>query len=278
MEKNKKKLFKSIGICLLLFLPFVGLSILSEAMPNDILEEIVSLAGRLISSISILAYIKKAYNIKIGIKRENLVKGMFRYGLLIFITFVFNVIATFVAPEVSFIKALPILQFYLVVNMAIGLFEETLCRGFLFNVFRGYFGESKKGICLATFISAFIFGSLHFFNLNGSNTVAVITQVAYATFFGALFAVVYYRSGNLLSCILLHGLVDFSTKIWPSFLADRDSYFAASETEDFSMSTVLLVAAITLPLLISALVQLHNAFKDKKGPELITKEARGYNV
>jgi membrane protease YdiL (CAAX protease family) len=278
MEKNKKKLFISIGICMLLMLPFVISGIISDHVGNEIVEEAVKLAGRVLSAAGVLFYIKKAYKIEIGIKKENLVKGMFRYGILIFCTVIFNIVCEYQRPEISFLKAAPALLFYLVTNMGIGLMEETVCRGFLFNIFRGYWGESKKGIYLATFVSAFIFGAIHFFNLNGHNTVATLTQVAYATFFGALFAVVYYRSGNLLSCIILHGLVDFSAHVWPCFLEDRAGYFEQQDVTDYPLSMVLLIAAITLPLIISALVQLHNEFKYKKDPALITKESSAFKV
>ncbi len=261
--KNKKQLIKSLFVCVLCLIPFFAVGMYVNTIENDILASSIKTVARIIACTVILLYVKKEYKINLGIKKENLGIGILWYGIVVYIFVCVMPLLSSEEPEISLLEALPALLFYFVVYMIVGMFEEVLCRGFLFNVFKAYWGDNKKGIYLAAWLSALLFGSLHLFNLNGSNTIATITQVLYATFFGMLFAAVYYRSGNLLSCIILHGLVDFVGIFWTCFAEDRAARIAAEKTTDINVESSIIILIMTVPFLISALVQLHKVFKNR---------------
>lgn len=261
--KNKKNLIKSLLFCILWLVPFIVIGTLAEKVENDILQDTIKLISRIVASAGIFIYVKKLYGIGPDLRKNNLVKGIFWYGSVIFLFTCLMFVLNYKTPEIAFIKAMPLLIFYLIANLAVGLFEEALCRGLLFNTFKEYWGDNKKGVYLGALISSLLFGSLHLFNLNGYNTVSTITQVIYATFFGMLFATVYYRSGNLLSCVILHGLVDYASSFWKCFLADRAAQTAIEEVTDSTISEALIVLAITSLFVISSLIQLKKEFKTR---------------
>lgn len=264
MEKKKRWLFLSIFVAALGLVPLTLTSIITRGMTDDIVIGIWDTAARVTAAIAIIVYIKKVYKIRIGIRRENLIKGVFWHGLIILLFGAGVFVLNHKTPEKTFVEVLPILLFYAAVNVCIGLFEEVLCRGLLFNAFKAFWGDNKKGIYLSALISSFLFGAIHIGNLNGSNTITTITQVIYATFFGMIFAVIYYRTGNLLSCILLHGFVDYVDVFWRCFLNDRMDDQMIEETTDSTIGEALVILFLTSIFLISALVQLRMEFKDKE--------------
>lgn len=269
MEHNKKKLFQCLGLSLLVV--FIGLAsgMILSATPlgntlnnSDIAAQTVNTLSRVLMSVFLIFIVKKLYGLKIGFQKENLGKGIFIYGILIVFVTVFQVVSNYQTPDLTLGKAMPIILLYLLFNLAIGLFEEVLCRGVLFNAFRKYYGESRKGIYLATFISSFVFGSLHLINLIGNSgiIVATIAQVIYATLFGVLFCVIYYRSGNLLSCIILHGVFDLTDVFWKCFSNNRMQLIEISNSTDLSFVEAGIIILICSSFLISALVQLRKEF------------------
>lgn len=267
MEKKKRWLFLSILVAVLGLVPLAVASGLTKGMTNDIPEECIKFAARVLGGVLLILYIKKVYKIRIGIRKENLIKGVFWYGLTI-VLFVAGMLvlnrSDYGTPDRSLVEVLPLMAFYAVTNLGIGLLEESVCRCVLFNSFKAFFGDNKKGVYLAAFLSSLLFGAIHLGNLNGSNTISTITQVIYATFFGMLFAVIYYRSGNLLSCIILHGLVDFADCFWRLFFKNRGELKMIESTTDSSIGDAVVTLAITSVFLIAALVQLHMEFRNTK--------------
>lgn len=267
MEKKKRWLFLSILVAALGLVPLAVASGLTKGMTNDIPEECIKFAARVIGGVLLILYIKKVYKIRIGIRKENLIKGVFWYGLTI-VLFVAGMLvlnrSDYGTPDRSLVEVLPLMAFYAVTNLGIGLLEESVCRCVLFNSFKEFLGNNKKGVYLATFLSSLLFGAIHLGNLNGSNTISTITQVIYATFFGMLFAVIYYRSGNLLSCIILHGLVDFADCFWRLFFKNRGELKMIESTTDSSIGDAVVTLALTSVFLIAALVQLHMEFRNTK--------------
>lgn len=267
MEKKKRWLFLSILVAVLGLVPLAVASGLTKGMTNDIPEECIKFAARVLGGVLLILYIKKVYKIRIGIRKENLIKGVFWYGLTI-VLFVAGMLvlnrSDYGTPDRSLVEVLPLMAFYAVTNLGIGLLEESVCRCVLFNSFKAFFGDNKKGVYLAAFLSSLLFGAIHLGNLNGSNTISTITQVIYATFFGMLFAVIYYRSGNLLSCIILHGLVDFADCFWRLFFKNRGELKMIESTTDSSIGDAVVTLALTSVFLIAALVQLHMEFRNTK--------------
>ncbi len=96
----------------------------------------------------------------------------------------------------------------------IGVVEEFLCRGWLFNEFLERFSDTKKGVILSVVLSSLIFGFIHFFNMAGGQGVAeTIVQVLNATVGGIFLTLVYYKTKNIWTVITLHAIWDYTLMV-----------------------------------------------------------------
>ena len=273
MNKKMLKLLAVIGAFLLNMLLVVvvrKLVVPEEWENNFILQRVVLIVQEIvITSVFVLLSVK-AFKIKIDIGREKLFKGIFWYGLVLCIAVIVNIITGYTAPEKNIAAALPYLLLSFVAMMCVGVAEEVMCRGFLFGACREYFGENKKGIYLSVIISALIFGGTHLLNLlfTPDLVIATITQVIYASEVGIIFAVIYYRSENLLPCIILHGLFDFASDFWSCFAKNPNDALNTSNTTDIDIASALGLIAMCLPFVISGLWQLRTVFKNKPSEEV----------
>lgn len=138
-------------------------------------------------------------------KHEKLTKGLF-YGSYFLIG----------ASVFIFVYRAGLKEGLAVLNIAIGCFlvgvsEELLCRGWLLNEFLEKFGNTKKGVWYSIIISGGIFGILHLGNvLTGQTWSTTIVQALTAMAAGVFFGIIYYKTKNIWSVILLHALWDFS--------------------------------------------------------------------
>ncbi|MGM9877903.1 MAG: lysostaphin resistance A-like protein [Bacilli bacterium] len=142
-------------------------------------------------------------------KKESLKTGLF-YGLFyligsVFFTIIFGVLGG------AFKSGLSLINISLGC-LLIGICEEFLCRGWLLNEFLERYGDTKKGIWYSIIISGLIFGLMHFGNIftTGQAVSATITQVFGAIGTGIMFGLIYYKTKNIWSVIILHGFWDFS--------------------------------------------------------------------
>jgi len=86
----------------------------------------------------------------------------------------------------------------------IGLGEEIVCRGLMFNLLR------RHGLVKASVISSIIFGSLHFNHLIGGKApFAVTMQVINATGFGLFLCGLMLNLRSIWPCIIFHACADF---------------------------------------------------------------------
>lgn len=92
--------------------------------------------------------------------------------------------------------------------LLIGFIEEMIFRGFLFRALL-----KRDAVPVAVTISAVTFGIGHLVNLlAGQGGLESLIQVFFAIAWGYLFTLVFYKSGSLLVCIAVHGLVDAFSK------------------------------------------------------------------
>lgn len=100
-------------------------------------------------------------------------------------------------------------QIFAAVSMfLIGFVEEMIFRGFLFRILL-----KKDPAPVAVSISAITFGIGHIVNLfTGKATFETVIQIVFAIAWGFLFTFVFYKSGSLVVCIIVHGLVDVFSK------------------------------------------------------------------
>lgn len=87
--------------------------------------------------------------------------------------------------------------------LCVGFLEEIIFRGFLFTAM------AKNGLKSAIIVSAVTFGIGHIINLlNGADILPTLCQIAYATAFGFLCVVVFYKGKTLLPCMITHSAVN----------------------------------------------------------------------
>ena len=278
-EKNKILiLILAVGLIFLnmVFWGILDKLVVPESWLSDAkLSAIVNTVQNIFVSAVFILIIKKLFGMKIGIGKDGLVRGIFLHGLVICIAGVSSLMMSYQKPEIGFARVLPRLLLFFVFNMTVGAVEEILYRGLIFNSFRKYFGESKKGIYRAALLSGAVFGIVHLTNLIFAPdlVIATITQVIYAFFFGVLFAVIYYRTDNLLPCIILHGIFDFISVIWICFAEDINKQTEVLNTTDTDIVSALVIIGLTSTFLISALWQLGRLFKKQQAAETETADA-----
>ena len=109
---------------------------------------------------------------------------------------------------------------YAIGSMAlVGFVEEMVFRGFLFRALL-----RKDGPRTAVIVSAVTFGIGHIVNLlAGMATAENLMMILFAVAWGFVFTMVYYKSGSLWLCILVHAVVDVlsmvaAETVWGSWL------------------------------------------------------------
>ncbi len=224
MENNKQKRKKSIGLyffeMLILFLVFFiiqqfGTMILYNSFiylkyGRDIIMEAIWAALVLI----LLLLFKNSYIFtqeKVGFWES------FKYGWPeLVMSLVFLIVSGFSLVESTSIS-IPTILNLAVYCFFIGVVEEFLCRGWLFNEFLERYSDSKKGIILSIILSSLIFGLIHFFNIGETQGVAeTILQVLNATVGGVFLTLVYYKTKNIWNVVVLHAIWDFTLMVGES--------------------------------------------------------------
>ncbi len=96
-------------------------------------------------------------------------------------------------------------QAFAVLSMLlIGFVEEMIFRGFLFRILL-----KKDPAPVAITISAVTFGIGHIINLfTGHASLETVIQILFAIAWGFIFTFVFYKSGSLVICVIVHGLID----------------------------------------------------------------------
>ena len=90
---------------------------------------------------------------------------------------------------------------YIVSMIFVGFLEELIFRGFLFK------SLCESGTRKAFIISSVTFGIGHIVNLlNGAELLPTVLQIISAIAIGFLFTLIYYKTKNLLPCIITHSV------------------------------------------------------------------------
>ena len=103
-----------------------------------------------------------------------------------------------------------LLWLYITDCMLIGAFEELAFRGVFLPSLLARYGKDQKQLRWTVILSSAAFGLIHLVNLTeGAGVGATLLQVGYSFLIGGMCAIVLVKTGNLLYCILLHGVYDF---------------------------------------------------------------------
>lgn len=172
--------------------------------------------------LSIVVFIP--FIIIVGRKEANFsVKGFkfafSKYWWILFlpiIFLIFIIILLILVPEMINPNIIKTFFPLLITCLCVGVFEEVLFRGFIFNTFLFKLGKDYKGLLLSAVWSSFIFGIMHVFSslFNGDllNFIALFTiigKILQTGVLGFVFAVLYIKTQNIWVPIVFHGLNDF---------------------------------------------------------------------
>ena len=94
---------------------------------------------------------------------------------------------------------------YILSMFCVGFLEEVIFRGLLFRAM------ARDGVKCAVIVSSVTFGIGHIVNLingSGAQLLPNLLQVMYAMAIGFAFAMICYRTGSLMPCILVHSTVN----------------------------------------------------------------------
>jgi len=101
----------------------------------------------------------------------------------------------------------PLTLSLLLTGIAPGVFEEIIFRGIAISALRRKFGKP----IVVVLISAVVFSLSHLTNLVGMYWLQVMIQLLHALVVGIVLGAVYYISGDLISCILAHAVIDITS-------------------------------------------------------------------
>ena len=121
---------------------------------------------------------------------------------------------------------------YVLAMLCVGLLEEIIFRGLLFEAMR------KDSVKAAIIVSSITFGIGHIINLingSGAELLPNLLQVMYATAAGFMFVMMYYKTKSLIGCIAAHGVFNAL-----SVFANE-----ANETPQMRIISAILLTVIT---------------------------------
>ena len=154
----------------------------------------------------------------------------------------------FERPDTPLLPAGRILSFLACMAM-VGVAEEFLFRGVIAETLLEHFGTSRAGVWKACLLSGVLFGAAHLTNLSSSAPFGVLMQCAFSASLGALFAAIYFRTGNLWVTVFLHGAMDISSMLIGGLYGTTTVADAVSGYDASMLLSVLLYLIPTAVLL-----------------------------
>lgn len=110
---------------------------------------------------------------------------------------------------IAHITRADLLGLFLFKCLLIGLGEEVLFRGIVFDSLMQAFKKKNDALFWSVLLSSAVFALFHFINLlDGADILSVLQQVGYSFLIGAMLAVVLQQTKNLWLCVALHALFD----------------------------------------------------------------------
>lgn len=199
-----KKLYEKneLWFALLWIFVYCAVSIPIRGKLGD--ESMAMAAGLFVIAAGILAFVKKHHlEEKYGLVKWKGKAADYLFFVPMFILMTGNLWGGFAVAYSGMDQVSAVISMLL-----IGFIEEMIFRGFLFRVLL-----KKDPVPVAITISAVTFGIGHIVNLlAGQANLDTVIQVFFAIAWGYIFTMVFYKSGSLIVCIIVHGMVDAFSK------------------------------------------------------------------
>ena len=199
-------------------------------------------------------------------KKERLFKSLFMASpVILFSTIVLVTNVTSVSmsnPEV--ITSSNIVSLLMLCAL-IGITEEFLCRGWLQNEFLERYGDTKKNVLISIVLSSFIFGVMHLTNVfsTSQNIFETLLQIVNAMSIGFLFGILYYKTKNIWSVIILHAFYDFSI-MFGELATIKECTYGVATTKILAASSLSTLMLSAFWVLCALLVLKRCSFPDQK--------------
>ena len=130
-------------------------------------------------------------------------------------------------------------------NAVVGLFEESMMRGFAFYVLYRAWREQPYGIFKAALVQALIFGLLHLLNLNDGFTIDVLAQVIYATLLGIGFAGVVAYTRTIWTAVFAHAFINMIGSI--NYIFNPNYIDSENTLSSYVVVIIVIFILVTLP-------------------------------
>lgn len=255
---------KALLINLAVLLAFSSTVFTHFLLNDDISRTIATIVKQIIFTIICVIICKKVFHLPSPFTKKRLFYGLFVAGSIVWVYIIGNFILSYVPPTKPLSEGFKLLPLLLFGNFTTGLCEETMCRVLGFEVLRKHLTDDRKGVFSAALLSSALFGILHLLNLiSGQPLIQTLAQVGYAFVFGMCFSAIYYKSGNVIPCIILHALVNFAGGVW--------SLFYEPSSGDMTIGGAIFLLVEFLPMLIYSLLIFFGVF-DKLGNKRKTKQ------
>ena len=213
-NKFKKEIFYSIVWIIIYFMLVILANILSNTIikiPNSI-----NALVEIIFPISVIIFLKEkkllSYYAINSLKRLEL-KNLLYFVPMIIISLVNLRFGIYINYSWQLILLISITM------LGVGFSEEILFRGFLMKAIM------NKNPKAAILLPSIIFGIIHITNLfSGANIIMTILQVIYATFFALMCSMFFYKTNNLIPCMICHSITNITDVFLPNNLSIEDQY------------------------------------------------------
>lgn len=140
----------------------------------------------------------------------------------------------------------------------VGIFEECLFRGIIFNSFLAKMGDTKSGIISAMVISSLIFGMVHilaFFFEGNAITITSLSQALLKTLqtgmFGFLLCGIYLKTKSIWGIALIHALTNLFLISGSGIISTQASSVATSSYIGSNSMGLILIGVYIFSCLIS---------------------------
>lgn len=202
-------------------------------------------------------------------KRGSFKEAVYLGKYSIFVSVLFFIFSGIGGVYTIFTGALPATWISSLLSTAIlclfvGIFEEALFRGLIFNSLLLKRGDTKKGIYIAMFLASLIFGIVHILPVFISGAFLdpiILLQSLLKTIqtgmCGFLLAAIYLKTGSLWGIAFIHGLNDFLLMVWGNMLSGAVSsvipgkFFASYVDASGGNTSFLLIIVYLVTILLS---------------------------
>ncbi len=250
-----------IGVASIIYIPVDNNNTLLMALLRLALSAIMFGIIILMGAKDSLSKVKEGFSFTLRKSRYILILA-FILGMLIFIPGVLN----YGFSTDLLIKELS----YFVFCITVGLFEESLFRGVVFQGILRKTGNTLKGIWVAIITSSIIFGAVHVYTyvVGGSyDLIGIIESIGKTLQTGAigvLLAAVYLKTKNLWAVALVHTLNDFFLMQAVMFSSSTLGNYVTGGSEGIGS---IIIYVVQLLLYAPALVKATKIIKEVEVPE-----------